>query len=73
MDGRISLHKYENKISIVFENNVKPSVIQSLCKAKTYFDVNSIIASTCYCKSGCKVDPSLINKYEKTYEHMVYL
>ena len=65
IDGNISVGRHNDEMVIVFENKVKPSMIKGLHETKTCFNGEHIVASACDCKSGCKVDSSLIASHNK--------
>ena len=65
IDGFISTGTCDNEMVIMFDNMVKPSMTKGMHNTKMCFDSNSIMGSTCDCKSGCKIDESLMDRHHK--------
>ena len=65
IDGNISVGSHNDEMVIIFDNEVKPSMIKSSCNTKICFNGEHIVLSVCDYKSGCKVHSSLIERNEK--------
>ena len=65
IDGSVSVGTYDDEMVIIYENKVKTSMIKGLHKTKICFNGKHTVARACDCKSGCKVEASLIGRHEK--------
>ena len=66
VDIRMRIGHYKDEMVTIFQNKVKPSMTKGSHATKMCFNGHRVVGSSCYCKSGCKLDSLLMDRLEKS-------